>query len=96
MIGFPQNSLMFLRGILLPHMVPMVMSELEVQDIDNPDDWEIAELKYRMMVEPPLISAATPRGWRLPRTAYTPSYRPTDRRESENIRYHSSPKDCLR
>ena len=27
------------------------MSELEVQDIDNPDDWEIAELKYRMMVE---------------------------------------------
>ena len=35
----------------LPHMVPMVMSELEVQDIDNPDDWEIAELKYRMMVE---------------------------------------------
>lgn len=35
----------------LPHMMPMVMSELEVQDIDNPDDWEIAELKYRMMVE---------------------------------------------
>ena len=33
----------------LPHMVPMVMTELEVQDIDNPDDWEIAELKYRKM-----------------------------------------------
>ena len=34
----------------LPHMVPMIMSELEVQDIDNLDDWEIAELKYRKMV----------------------------------------------
>ncbi len=33
----------------LPHMVPMIMSELEVQDIDNEDDWEIAELKYRKM-----------------------------------------------
>lgn len=33
----------------LPHMVPMFISELEVQDIDNPDDWEIAELKYRKM-----------------------------------------------
>ena len=34
----------------LPHMVPMVMSELEVQDIANPDDWEIAELKYQKMI----------------------------------------------
>ena len=33
----------------LPHMVPMIMSELEVQDIDNQDDWEIAELKDRKM-----------------------------------------------
>ena len=35
----------------LPNMVPMIMSELEVQDIDNPDDWEIAELKYRKMMK---------------------------------------------
>lgn len=28
---------------------PIVMPETEVQDIDNPDDWEIAELKYRKM-----------------------------------------------
>ncbi len=34
----------------LPHMAPMIMSELEVQDIDNPDDWEIAELKYQKMI----------------------------------------------
>ena len=33
----------------LPHMAPMIMSELEVQDIDNPEDWELAEMKYKMM-----------------------------------------------
>ena len=33
----------------LPHMVPMIMSELEVQDIDNPEDWALAEMKYEMM-----------------------------------------------
>ena len=25
------------------------MDEIEVQDIDNPSDWELAELKYRMI-----------------------------------------------
>lgn len=35
----------------LPNMIPMIMSELEVQDIDNPDDWEIAELKYQKMMD---------------------------------------------
>lgn len=34
----------------LPHMAAMVISELEVQDIDNFDDWEIAELKYQKMI----------------------------------------------
>lgn len=34
----------------LPHMVPLFMSELEVQDIDNLQDWEIAELKYWKMM----------------------------------------------
>ena len=29
--------------------VPIVMPETEVQDIDSPEDWEIAELKYRRM-----------------------------------------------
>ena len=33
----------------LPHMAPMIMSELEVQDIDNPEDWTLAEMKYKMM-----------------------------------------------
>ena len=34
----------------LPRMLPMIMSEMEVQDIDNQDDWAIAELKYQQMI----------------------------------------------
>ncbi len=29
--------------------IPYVISELEVQDIDNEDDWKLAEIKYRIM-----------------------------------------------
>ena len=34
-----------------PNMVPLVMSELEVQDIDTLEDWAIAEVKYQKMME---------------------------------------------
>lgn len=30
---------------------PIIVSDLEVQDIDNEDDWKLAELKYQMMKE---------------------------------------------
>lgn len=30
-------------------LVPLVLSELEVQDIDTMEDWGLAELKYRML-----------------------------------------------
>lgn len=30
-------------------LVPLVLSEMEVQDIDTPEDWAIAEIKYRRM-----------------------------------------------
>ena len=30
-------------------LVPMIMPEMEVQDIDTEEDWAIAELKYRKM-----------------------------------------------
>lgn len=30
-------------------LMPMIMSEVEVQDIDNEEDWKIAEIKYRRM-----------------------------------------------
>ena len=29
---------------------PLIISETEVQDIDNLEDWQIAEMKYRLMV----------------------------------------------
>lgn len=38
------------NGKITEHIMPMVVSELEVQDIDNEEDWKIAELKYRLMV----------------------------------------------
>lgn len=37
------------RKLMLGNILPMVVSELEVQDIDNQTDWEIAEMKYRLM-----------------------------------------------
>ena len=33
------------------NMVPMILSELEVQDIDTLEDWAVAEAKYRQMRE---------------------------------------------
>lgn len=37
------------KNMLCRKMIPMVMSEFEVQDIDNEMDWELAELKYRLL-----------------------------------------------
>lgn len=31
--------------------VPIIVSELEVQDIDNERDWKLAEMKYQLMLE---------------------------------------------
>lgn len=39
------------RKLMVGNILPMVVSELEVQDIDNQTDWEIAEIKYRLMKE---------------------------------------------
>ena len=41
----------FLRGKTtdVDNMIPMIMDETEVQDIDNLSDWKIAELKYKLM-----------------------------------------------
>lgn len=38
------------RKLMVGNILPMVVSELEVQDIDNQTDWEIAEMKYQLMV----------------------------------------------
>ena len=37
------------KNIMLGNIIPMELSELEVQDIDNEIDWQMAELKYKMM-----------------------------------------------
>lgn len=39
------------RKLMVGNILPLVVSELEVQDIDNQTDWEIAEMKYRLMKE---------------------------------------------
>lgn len=36
-------------GIITEGIVPMVVEELEVQDIDNETDWKMAELKYGLL-----------------------------------------------
>lgn len=35
------------QGKIFDHMIPVVMDELSVQDIDNESDWKMAELKYK-------------------------------------------------
>ena len=39
------------RGIMVGDILPMELSELEVQDIDNEVDWKLAELKYNLLKE---------------------------------------------
>lgn len=37
------------KKLMLGNILPFEISELEVQDIDNQTDWEIAEMKYKLM-----------------------------------------------
>lgn len=39
------------KKLMVGDILPLVVSEMEVQDIDNQTDWEIAEMKYRLMKE---------------------------------------------
>ena len=39
------------RKLMVGNILPLFVSEMEVQDIDNQTDWEIAEMKYRLMTE---------------------------------------------
>lgn len=39
-----------LQGQITEGVMPIIVSELEVQDIDNEEDWKIAELKYQLML----------------------------------------------
>ena len=35
----------------VPNLLPLILSDLEVQDIDTPEDFEIAEIKYRRLFQ---------------------------------------------
>lgn len=39
------------RSLVPQKTCPLIMDEMEVQDIDNYEDWEIAEIKYKMMLK---------------------------------------------
>lgn len=37
------------RKLLMEHTAAYIMDEMNVQDIDTPEDWKIAEMKYHML-----------------------------------------------
>ncbi len=37
------------KRIIMDNVKPIILDDIEVQDIDNESDWEIAELKYQMI-----------------------------------------------
>ena len=39
------------KGLITDGILPFVMDEMEVQDIDNETDWKLAELKYQLLHE---------------------------------------------
>ena len=38
------------NGFIKENIIPYILPELEVQDIDTIEDWEMAELKYKLML----------------------------------------------
>lgn len=49
--GYNVESFLQTRGQIWEGVVPVIMPESEVQDIDNETDWKMAELKYKLMME---------------------------------------------
>jgi len=43
------------KNMICLDTVPMLLSDLEVQDIDNETDWELAELKYKLLMKKVLL-----------------------------------------
>lgn len=37
------------RKLVMERTVPLVLSEMEIQDIDTPEDWRLAEMKFRLL-----------------------------------------------
>ncbi len=47
---FTTGSFLKSRMLVGQNSRMLLVSEMEAQDIDNPDDWELAEMKYRWMI----------------------------------------------
>jgi len=43
------SSLLAQMKLFAEYTIPMIMPESEVQDIDNEEDWKLAEIKYQML-----------------------------------------------
>jgi N-acylneuraminate cytidylyltransferase len=39
------------HSLIIPNIIPLIMPEEEVQDIDTLSDWKLAEIKYTLMME---------------------------------------------
>lgn len=46
---FDVERFMHNKKLVSDRCMPIIVSDLEVQDIDNEEDWKIAEMKYRLM-----------------------------------------------
>ena len=46
-----QDSFIKTKKIIMDNVKPIILNDIEVQDIDNESDWKIAELKYQMMLD---------------------------------------------
>lgn len=49
--GYDVRSFIELSGQIWKEVVPLVVPETEVQDIDTEEDWKMAELKYQQMFQ---------------------------------------------
>lgn len=45
------SSFLEQKSMVMEHTVPVIVDELEVQDIDNYEDWALAEIKFKMRDE---------------------------------------------
>lgn len=46
---FKVEQFMETKRVIGENSMPIIVSDLEVQDIDNEEDWKIAEMKYKLM-----------------------------------------------
>lgn len=42
------ESFLKYKNMVMPRTIPMIIPEEEVQDIDSPSDWKLAEIKYKL------------------------------------------------